>query len=171
MKTFFPNKLVTHAWLLLLIKIWCYPCTVLCHRSGNWSQSLRLTWICWLLRGSWTRPLCVRGWIFRRPSRGQSRYVSLLEFHFKHSFPCQNGIVNGTVNKQVHWTNHSWENDAHFVCFIFSSKRENCESSYQTPLTQQNQMLKMEKAPLHHGNCVLKDVCWKMLVSCWYLAT
>lgn len=50
-------------------------CILLCPRSGNWSQSLRLTWICWLLKGSWTRPSCARGWIFRRPSRGLLRYV------------------------------------------------------------------------------------------------
>ena len=52
-----------------------HQCLSLYPRSGNWSQSLRLTWICWLLRGSWTRPSCARGWTFRRPSRGPLRYV------------------------------------------------------------------------------------------------
>lgn len=54
-----------------------HQCLLLYPRSGNWSQSLRLTWICWLLRGSWTRPSCARGWTFRRPSRGPLRYADL----------------------------------------------------------------------------------------------
>lgn len=65
---------------------------------------------------------------------------------------------SGCADTLMKWAAARWRGDF----LTFRSKRENWGSSYQTLSTPQSRMLRMERALLHHGSCVLKGACWKM---------